>query len=334
MTPPPIVPLIRPCTRRRALRIVAGSIGMACLPWSAHGKNAAEYSPPHRWEGKALGAEGAIRLYHPDAAQAQRLLDRCVKEIDRLESLFSLYRPNSELCRLNRTGRLADPSGDFISLLNIAREWHHRTKGAFDISVQPLWELYARHFAASDADPAGPSPLAIAQARRRINGEGIHITRKEIRLTTANMALTLNGIAQGYITDQVTGFLKAQGLQHVLVELGEFRAIAERPDGTPWCIGIANPDRPWQALRTLSLRDGAIATSGSYGLLFEPSGRHHHLFDPSTGHSAKYHRSVTVLAPDATTADALSTALTILPRTDGDKLLRNFDEVEAVFIDA
>jgi len=328
---PPVMSLTRSCTRRRALRIVAGSIGMAALPWPAHGRAATEYSPPHRWEGKALGAEGSIRLYHPDAAHAQTILDRCVKEIDRLESLFSLYRPNSELCRLNRAGRLAAPSRDFIRLLNIAKEWHRHTAGAFDISVQPLWELYARHFASPDANPTGPMPLDIAKARRRINGEAIHITPKEIRLKKADMALTLNGIAQGYITDRITALLKAQGLQHVLVELGEFRAIEERPDGTPWRIGIANPDRPWQALRTLPLRDGAIATSGSYGLFFEPTGRHHHLFDPSTGRSANHHRSVTVLAPDATTADALSTALTVLSRTDGEKLLRNFDGVEAIF---
>ncbi|MEW5704290.1 MAG: FAD:protein FMN transferase [Pseudomonadota bacterium] len=322
------------CSRRRALRIVAGSIGIATLPRAAFGKPAVASPPLHRWEGKALGAEGTILLYHPDATYARTLLDGCVREIERLESLFSLYRPDSVLCRLNRTGRLAAPPEDFRRLLITAKEWHQRTAGAFNIGVQPLWELYARHFAMPTADPTGPAPSAIAHARGLADIEGVCITREEIFLKKAGMALTLNGIAQGYITDRVAEFLKTQGMRHVLVELGEFRAIAARPDGRPWRIGIANPDRPWRAIRTLPLREGAIATSGSYGMPFEPTVRHHHLFDPFTGRSANHHRSVTVLAPEATTADALSTALAILPQADGERLLAELDEVGAVFLNA
>lgn len=334
MTKPSNISMTSLGSRRRALRIIAGSVGMAAFPWSAYGKPDIEFPPPHRWEGMALGVEGSILLYHPDAAYARTLLDRCVGEIERLESLFSLHRPNSALCRLNRTGRLAAPPEDFVRLLTIAKEWHRRTAGAFDVSVQPLWELYTRHFATPAADPAGPTLSEIAYARERVDVEAIHITPGEICLKKTGMALTFNGIGQGYITDRVAEFLKAQGLRHVLVELGEFRAIAPRPDGKPWRIGIANPDRPWRAIRTLPLREGAIATSGGYGLFFEPTGRHHHLFDPFTGRSADHHRSVTVLAPEATTADALSTALTILPRTDGNRLLRDLDGIGAVFVDA
>lgn len=328
-SPPP-----RPCSRRRILRIVAGLAGAAAVPWPVFGKSNISLSPPHRWEGAALGAEGSILLYHPDAAIAQDLLDRCVREIERLESLFSLYRPHSALCRLNRLGRLPTPPEDFIRLLALAKKWHRLTGGAFDVTVQPLWELYARHFASPTADPAGPPPARIARIRESMGVEAIRLSPVEIRLQKPGMALTLNGIAQGYITDRVTELLRAYGLQHILVELGEFRAGGPRPDGNPWQIGIADPKQPWRAIETLSLQQGAVATSGSYGLFFEPSGRHHHLFNPLTGQSPSHHRSVTVLAPDATTADALSTALAILPRTRGEALLGKIREISAVFVDA
>jgi thiamine biosynthesis lipoprotein len=99
----------------------------------------------------------------------------------------------------------------------------------------------------------------------------------------------------------------------VLVNMGEMRALQGHADGTPWRIGIADPDRPWHSFRTLPLVGRAIATSGGYGTVFDAGGRHHHLFDPRSGDSANYYRSVSVIAPDATTADALSTGLSALP---------------------
>jgi len=323
-----------PCSRRQSLRIVAGAIGVAMLPGSALGKWESAGATPHRWQGMALGAESSIQLYHPHAGEARKLIADCVGEIERLESLFSLYRPNSELGRLNRTGCLRSPSGDFVRLLNLAKQWHRQTGGAFNIGVQPLWALYARHFAQAHADPSGPAPSDIAHARDLADMDALHVATNAVRFGKKGMALTLNGIAQGYITDRIAVRLKAHGLTHVLVELGEFRATAARPDGSPWTIGIADPDRPWQAMRTLALQKGAVATSGSYGLLFEPNGRHHHLLDPFTGRSANHHRSVTVQAANATMADALSTALSVLPRADGTALLAQFKETSAIFADA
>ncbi len=326
------LPLSR-VNRRRALRIVAGAAGMACLPWSTISAAAARPMPSHRWEGTALGAEGSITLYHTDARQAQTLLGRCADEIERLESLFSLYRPNSALCRLNRTGKLAAPPEDFLRLLITTKEWHRQTGGAFDVSVQPLWELYVRHFATPAADPGGPAVEDILRMRALVDARQIAIFPNHVRLEKTGMALTFNGIAQGYITDRIAAFLKAEGMDRVLVELGEFRALGTHPDSRPWRIGIADPKRPWRPLRMVELHDRAMATSGGYGMPFDASGHHHHLFDPSSGRSASYHRSVTVIAPDATTADALSTALTIVPRDRATEILAGLIDVAAIFVD-
>jgi thiamine biosynthesis lipoprotein len=146
------------------------------------------------------------------------------------------------------------------------------------------------------------------------------------------MSATLNGIAQGFITDRATEVLRAHGFENVLVNMGEMRAVSGHPGGTPWRIGIADPKKPWRHSRTVDLAERAIATSGGYGTTFDRAGRHHHLFDPRTGRSAHHYRSVSVMAPDATTADALSTGLFILAPADVPRVVTHTRAVTALLI--
>jgi len=141
-------------------------------------------------------------------------------------------------------------------------------------------------------------------------------------LARAGMAVTLNGIAQGYVTDRVAALLRAHGMDHVLIDLGETRALGAHPDGRPWRVGLADPGDPDRIAEQVPLADMALATSGGYGTRFEASGRHNHLIDPRSGICAPADRSVSVVAPDATTADAASTALSLLP----------FDEIRPVLL--
>jgi thiamine biosynthesis lipoprotein len=121
------------------------------------------------------------------------------------------------------------------------------------------------------------------------------------------MAVTLNGIAQGYITDVVADLLRNEGFDHVVVELGETRVLGTHPDGRPWRVGLR--DSEGEAGRTIELVDESSATSGGYGTVFDPTGKHHHIFDPGTGLSANRLAEVVVTAPRAMDADALATAL-------------------------
>ena len=130
----------------------------------------------------------------------------------------------------------------------------------------------------------------------------------------SGMAVTLNGIAQGYITDQVVDLLRAEGIDHSLVDMGETRVIGTHPDGRPWDVAIADPDEPSHIATVLPIVNRAVSTSGSYGFRFDPSGRFNHLFDPATGACACLYRSVTTVARRATAADALSTAFSLMPR--------------------
>ena len=123
------------------------------------------------------------------------------------------------------------------------------------------------------------------------------------------MQLTLNGIAQGFITDRISDILKQAGYQHVLVELGETRALGSHPEQRPWTIGIQNADNTAAFHDVAELDDCALATSGSYGSPFSKDGQYHHLIHPQTGRPATRWKSLSDIAPTATQADALSTGL-------------------------
>ncbi|MCA0343755.1 MAG: FAD:protein FMN transferase, partial [Proteobacteria bacterium] len=137
-------------TRRRFISLSAAAAGTALCPLGARAGSAAV-----RWRGRALGAPAEMILHHPDRAQAERLIRRVVVEIDRLEHIFSLYRPDSALATLNARGALADPPVELIELLEQSHTVWALSGGMFDPTVQPLWLLHARHFSTSDADPAG-----------------------------------------------------------------------------------------------------------------------------------------------------------------------------------
>ncbi len=295
--------------RRRFLGIAATAAGLALLP----GKPFAEGVPVRTWRGVTLGADACIQLAHPDDAEADRLIALCLEEVARLERVFSLYRPDSALSRLNRDGALDAPPADLVRLLSESVAFGQRTGGAFDVTVQPLWQLYAGHFGRPGTDPGGPPTSAIKAARGLVDYRNLRVEPDRIAFARSGMAVTLNGIAQGYVTDRVAERLTAEGMDRVLVDLGEIRALGHHPSGRPWTVGLADPVAEGRTAATLEVADRAVATSGGYGTRFDPAGRFTHLFDPASGGCAREWLAVTVLAPDATTADALSTALSVLP---------------------
>jgi thiamine biosynthesis lipoprotein len=201
--------------------------------------------------------------------------------------------------------------------------------GAFDVTVQPLWNVYAAHFFGSvSPSPQGPEPSAIGQALALVGWQGVDLTSQRIALARPGMGLTLSGIAQGYLTDRIADILRANGCDRVLADMGrsEIRLVGCRPDGRAWRIGLADPLVPGQVAVTLDLADRCISTSGGYGTKFEATGRHHHLFDPMTGTSAGHYIAVSVVAASTMVADALSTALYVTPPDRSGRLLAAFPD--------
>ena len=296
-------------TRRRMITISAAAAGSLV----AGRLFAATTTEPVRWRGSALGAQVSIEMFHPDRVEAEQLIARSIAEVRRLEGLFSLYQPSSAICELNRTGMLIAPDPDMVALLRASLSFADLTGGAFDPTVQPLWRLYQDHFAAEHADPAGPSSLHLAAALAKVGYSQLRVDDDRIVLHRRGAAITLNGIAQGYATDRVVDLLRRAGVSTTLVDMGEIRALAARPDGTPWQVGLADAERPGHISETIPLVDRAVATSAATGFRFDPDGRFTHLFDPHSGRSPALYRSVSVVAPTATEADALSTAFSLMP---------------------
>ena len=280
-------------TRRRFLVISAASLAMA-----GSGQAASLY----RWKGSALGARATITLTHPEAA---RITAAARAEIDRLEDVFSLYRSQSALSRLNAAGYLDAPPFELLECLSLAGALHHATDGFFDPTVQPLWSLYARSHAAGRA----PDVSAIAMAHARCGWDRVAIETGSIRLRPG-MALTLNGIAQGYIADRVTALLEAEGLTDILIDTGELRALGGHPHGDAWPVTLDLPAKP-----LVGLRDRALASSAPLGTTFDAEGKVGHILDPRTGRpAAPVWQLVSVSADSAAMADALSTAMCLMSR--------------------
>ena len=296
-------------SRRRFLAVSAAAAGLAL----------ARSQDPHArpghftWRGIALGAEAQIQLIHPDEAAARAILGGCVAEIDRLENIFSLYRPDSTLCQLNRLGQVSAPELEFVDLLARARQFHNDTGGAFDITVQPLWNLYSSR--------REPAPEDLKRSLQLVGFDKVGISSQHVHLGREGMSLTLNGIAQGYITDRVVGLLKHSGYQDILVHLGESFGAGLRADGAPWRAAIEGTPE------IAELTDRALATSGSPG--GTDSG---HLFDPRTGRTPRRYRAVSVSAPTATIADALATAFHVMTQDQVRQTLTLYQQVAVTFI--
>ena len=210
-------------TRRRAMRILAAAAG---LPLLVAGVRATV--PGGRffgWQGEVLGAASELTLWHWDEALARRAILKVRHEIERYERIFSLYRDDSEIARLNRDGVLARPSPELVAVIDASQRLGTLSGGAFDITVQPLWRVYEAHFWSRSVSSRPTS----RRARRTLRATLVDYRRIQPGAARIDlppgMAITLNGIAQGFITDRIADLLRNEGFEHAMVDLGEFRAL-------------------------------------------------------------------------------------------------------------
>jgi thiamine biosynthesis lipoprotein len=285
-------------TRRRFIAISAALAPSMALP------NTPEL---HVETGIALGATVKLRLQHPDAP---RLAGLAMSEIRRLEAIFSLYLSDSALSRLNRDGRLETPPFELLDCLTLAGAVHRASGALFDPSVQPLWQAEAmaltRGTPLTDAERSG--------IRARIGWQNVTLAPDAIVLRPGT-ALTLNGIAQGYIADRVAVLLASHGMTRALIDTGEMVAL---PDGQ-WPVRLTDGS-------SLALLNRALATSSPLGMTFGGDGVTSHIMSPVTGRPVQPHwQSITVSAPSAALADALSTAACLIKvKVDADALCQLF----------
>ncbi len=281
-------------TRRRFLTLTA-----ACLAAPAHA------APVTDWQGVGLGAALSLRLVGAEPAQAARLFRKVEAMFAQIEATASLHR-DSALTRLNRDGRLAWPSDDLQQILALADQVHRATDGAFDPTVQPLWQATA-----TGGDTGAAHAL--------IGWERVSRQTDEIRLAQGQ-ALTLNGIAQGWAADRIAALLRDEGFGHALIDMGEVQALGLRADGQLWQASIQSPEGDEVARRSLTNR--ALATSSPLGTLIGAG--QPHIMGPK-GQAALW-STVSVSAGQAALADALSTAFCLMERPAIDRALQAFPD--------
>ena len=276
--------------RRRFLTLTAAALA----PLPGHAATLAT------WEGTGLGTALSLHLAGAAPHQARQAFTRVETEIARIETLASLYR-DSALTRLNRDGHLAWPSPDLLDLLTLSGQVHAATEGAFDPTVQPLWRALAE---GTDT----------AKARKAIGWDRIRLSPEEIRLDPGQ-SLTLNGVAQGWAADRIAALLHAQGFTDALVDMGEIAALGENG----WPAVITDPGG--KPLAETRLTNRALATSSPRGTLVNGQP---HILGPQ-GQPPVW-QTVSVSAPSAALADALSTAFCLMDRASIDAALTRFPE--------
>lgn len=276
----------------------------------------------------ALGTKVTITAIHQQLDVAMGAIDAAFDEIERVESVLSLYRPDSQLSRLNREGSLERPNESLVEVLRYAAATSAASAGAFDATVQPLWQLYA------EAQRAGrlPSDEEIAAARRKVDWRRARIVGDRIELSAKGTTLTLNGIAQGYAADRALAAAQKAGVEHALIDTGEFAPLGLNRSGAAWSVGIQHPRDAEALIGVTKLAGRCLATSGDYATTFSADRRFNHLFDPKTGKSPVGLASVSILAPTAMEADALSTACFVLGIERARELIASRENVDAYFV--
>ena len=308
-------------TRRRFLKII-GLASIGAISGTALVKlTKTDILKKVTWQGIALGSPAEITIYHPNQKEAEDILSESHKKLVQLENLFSLYKENSQLSMLNKNGYVKNPHPDMLALINLSKKYAEMTDGAFDVTVQPLWNLYNEAFIKTNKPPLESE---IEKTLSLVDWRSISVSKNLINYEKEGMSSTLNGIAQGYITDKISEHLINSDINNTLVQLGEYRGIGDHPDGRPWRLLLSNPEHT-DSIGEIEFTNAAVATSAGLGTPFDLTGKHHHIFDPKNGYNANNYLQVSVTSKTAAEADALATAFLILNRKASEKIARSLN---------
>ena len=275
-----------------------------------------------------MGSVANLTLVSDDEAQALQAIRETFAVMERLEGILSRFRTGSQLSRLNRDGYLVDPDRVLVHVLASAQNYSDLTSGAFDITVEPLLELYRQ----SSQTGTAISQADVDQARRLIDYRQIEQHGERITFAKTGMAVTLDGIAKGYVIDEGAGHLADLGYRNVLVEVGGDLYAQGNGEDDAWRIGVQKPDAKDAMLAVARISKGGMATSGDYLNAFTADHSLNHIIDPRSGLSPITLSSVSVAAPSACAADVLSTSVMVMGPEQGLALVARLPDVEALLV--
>ncbi|WP_338739807.1 FAD:protein FMN transferase [Haloplanus salilacus] len=266
-----------------------------------------------------MGSLVTVTAVTRDPDRAELGVERAFAEMSRLESVFTRHDADGEVARLNEAGVLADPSPELVALLRRCRRIYDRTDGAFDPTVLPVLSAYE----SGDDTPR--------DARRRVEDASFDVIDISESTLRAPTPVTLDGVAKGAVVDAGVAVLR-DWVDAGLVEAGgDVRAFGGSDSASRWRVGVEDPHGDGLAA-TLRLDGGGVATSGSYRIYYDEDRTHHHILTPGTGRSPTEDASVTVVAPDAETADAYSTAAFVMDDDRASSFVAARDGLSALFL--
>ncbi|NVK88274.1 MAG: FAD:protein FMN transferase [Gammaproteobacteria bacterium] len=286
----------------------------------------------YRHDFNVMGTSASVELWSENQQQADLLIAQVVAEMERINQLLSPYIESSELYRVNQLAatEAQNISPEFYWLLQRSIDFSKLSQGAFDITFASVGYRFQYR------ESVAPSEEFIQQHKALIDFRSIELYEAgQVKFSKPNTRIDLGGIAKGYAVDRCIELLQKAQVAHAFVKAGGDSRVLGDKRGRLWTIGIQHPRQPGAVLTQLPLENVAISTSGDYERFFIKNGeRVHHIIDPTTGHSANKSISVTILANDSTTADALSTTVFILGPERGLKLIETLNNVSAIIIDS
>jgi len=273
-----------------------------------------------------------------DEAATRAAMARAIAEIRRLENVLSEWKPDSEIGVVNQHPgewvRIGPESAEVVE----RGLWAGKlSEGSFDITFQALSKVW-KFGSAQEEHPKLPSAAEVAKLKQLVDYRRVELDQAGGRVRIGQgQQLGLGGIAKGYIVDRAAKVLRDAGVLAFLVQAGgDLYGAGRKPDGSPWVSGVRDPrGAEGKYFAVLELTDHAFSTAGDYARSYVVGGkRYHHIIDPKTGYPATACRSVTIWAPDATTADGVDDAVFILGPERGLKLVESLEGVGAVIVDA
>lgn len=278
---------------------------------------------------------GTLWTIEAKGPAVERAVERAFDEVRRLDALWSTYKPDSELSRVNRKAGAGwvQVSVETFAMLERALGYAKRSAGAFDPTVGPLIEAWGfKHL-----DYRVPESPVLESARARIGYGRVELdAARGVRFSRPGMSLDLGAIAKGTAVDRALERLRREGIVGGRVDAGGNQGVFGRPEqGDVWLFGVKHPREEEGVLGVVGLTQGAVSTSGDAERGFWKDGvRYGHILDPRTGQPASGVLSVTVVAPTAEAADAWSTALYVLGREAGLAFLaREHPDARALYVE-
>jgi thiamine biosynthesis lipoprotein len=277
----------------------------------------------------AFGTTVSVAAVHEDSSAAAAAIRDGLAAVRRVDALMTVYRPGSELSRLNAAGVLERPDPHLVRVLEFSVRLAEASGGAFDPTVQPLWILWAE----CRRQRRLPTSAELAAARAAVGWADLEVSSRRVALRRPGMGVTLNGVAQGYAADLAIAALRARGVVDALVDAGEHGAEGARQPGQPWTIGIQHPRAAGEVIAAVPMDGRFVAVSGDYATPFSDDLLYHHVFDPHTGVSPTALSSVAVAAPTGMEADGLTKPVMVLDLARARALLARFPGAGALWID-